>query len=215
MPLAARRETLILMTASASRPPSPDGPAGPPGTGGLAEFNGLPAGAARRALLACCSSQRWAGDVAAGRPFPSAAALLRCSDAAVAGLAPADLREALAGHPRIGERAGAGGGWSRQEQAGVAGAETATLHALAAGNEAYQRRFGHVYLVCATGRTAAELLALLRARLGNEPGAEWDVVRSELRKINRIRLGKLLGGDSGRESGGAGNGGGAGHGGGA
>src|SRR6266542_2926048 len=80
----------------------------------------------------------------------------------------------------------------------------------AAANEAYQRRFGHVYLVCATGRTAAELLALLRARLGNEPGAEWDVVRSELRKINRIRLGKLLGGDSGRESGGAGNGGGAG-----
>src|SRR6266487_1416479 len=178
----------------------PGGPAGHRGAGGVQR-------AAR--------GRGWAGDVAAGRPFPSAAALLRCSDAAVAGLAPADLREALAGHPRIGERAGAGGGWSRQEQAGVAGAETATLHALAAGNEAYQRRFGHVYLVCATGRTAAELLALLRARLGNEPGAEWDVVRSELRKINRIRLGKLLGGDSGRESGGAGNGGGAGHGGGA
>ena len=212
------------MTASASRPPSPDGPAGPAGTGGLAEFNGLPADAARRALLACCSSQRWAGVVAAGRPFPSAPALLRCSDAAVAGLAPADLREALAGHPRIGERAGAGGGWSQQEQAGVAGADTATLRALAAGNEVYQRRFGHIYLVCATGRTAAELLALLRARLGNEPGAEWDVVRSELRKINRTRLGKLLGGsgrsdgdgdrgggggDSGSSGGGSGNGGGA------
>jgi 2-oxo-4-hydroxy-4-carboxy-5-ureidoimidazoline decarboxylase len=224
LPAGARRETLILMTASASRPPSPDGPAGPAGpagTGGLAEFNGLPADAARRALLACCSSQRWAGLVAAGRPFPSAPALLRCSDAAVAGLAPADLREALAGHPRIGERAG--GGWSQQEQAGVAGADTATLRALAAGNEAYQRRFGHIYLVCATGRTAAELLALLRARLGNEPGAEWDVVRSELRKINRIRLGKLLGGSgtsdsdgdrggsggSGSDSGSGGNGGGA------
>jgi 2-oxo-4-hydroxy-4-carboxy-5-ureidoimidazoline decarboxylase len=229
LPAGARRETLILMTASASRPPSPDGPAGPAGTGGLAEFNGLPADAARRALLACCSSQRWAGVVAAGRPFPSAPALLRCSDAAVAGLAPADLREALAGHPRIGERAGAGGGWSQQEQAGVAGADTATLRALAAGNEVYQRRFGHIYLVCATGRTAAELLALLRARLGNEPGAEWDVVRSELRKINRIRLGKLLGGsgsgssdsdgdrggsgggsDSGSTGGGRGNGGGGG-----
>ena len=100
-----------------------------------------------------------------------------------------------------------------------------TLRALAAGNEVYQRRFGHIYLVCATGRTAAELLALLRARLGNEPGAEWDVVRSELRKINRIRLGKLLGGsgrsdgdgdrggggggDSGSSGGGSGNGGGA------
>src|SRR6266545_4592999 len=82
------------------------------------------------------------------------------------------------GRPAVPVRRGAAavlrrrGGRSRQEQAGVAGAETATLHALAAGNEAYQRRFGHVYLVCATGRTAAELLALLRARLGNEPGAE-------------------------------------------
>ena len=208
LPRTARRETLILMTASASRPRPrpPDGRAGPASPCGLAEFNGLPAAAARRALLACCSSQRWAGVVAASRPFPSAPALLRCSDAAVAGLAPADLREALAGHPRIGERAGAGGGWSRQEQAGVAGADTAALRALAAGNAAYEQRFGHIYLVCATGRTAAELLALLRARLGNEPGAEWDVVRSELRKINRIRLGKLLGGSGSSDRDGTGGG---------
>ncbi len=206
LPRTARRETLILMTASASRPRPrpPGGRAGPASPCGLAEFNGLPADAARRALLACCSSQRWAGAVTAGRPFPSTATLLRCSDGAVTGLAPADLREALAGHPRIGERAGPAGGWSRQEQAGMAGADAAALRALAAGNEAYERRFGHIYLVCATGRTAAELLTLLRARLENEPAAEWDVVRSELRKINRIRLGKLL-----AESDGAGSDGGA------
>jgi len=216
LPRAARRETLILMTASAAPPGWPGdltGSAAPAvaGPAGLAEFNGLPADAASRALLACCSSERWAGVLLAGRPFPSAAAALRCSDGAVAGLEPADLREALAGHPRIGERAGAAGSWSRQEQAGVAGTDPATLRALAAGNEAYEQRFGHIYLACATGRTAAGLLALLQDRLGNEAGTEWGVVRSELQKINRIRLGKLLGGAGG--DGGASGDGGAGGGG--
>jgi 2-oxo-4-hydroxy-4-carboxy-5-ureidoimidazoline decarboxylase len=184
---------------------------------GLERLNGLPDDAAREELLACCSSARWAAEVASGRPFASASEIMARSDAAVAGLTQADLEQALAGHPRIGgrSRAGAAAGsgaaadsgaaaghrgheggaaaaWSRQEQAGVQAADQATTEALAEGNEAYERRFGHIYLVCATGRSGAELLALLRERLGNDPAAEWDVVRRELGKINRIRLRKLL-----------------------
>jgi 2-oxo-4-hydroxy-4-carboxy-5-ureidoimidazoline decarboxylase len=109
----------------------------------------------------------------------------------VAQLAPADLEQALAGHPRIGERHGADDR-SRREQAGVHGADPATIQALADGNQAYERRFGHIYLVCATGRSAGELLALLRERLGNDPGTEWGMVRRELANINRIRLARLL-----------------------
>jgi 2-oxo-4-hydroxy-4-carboxy-5-ureidoimidazoline decarboxylase len=162
------------------------------------EFNALPGDAAMRALLGCCASARWAAAVAAGRPYASIADLLRLSDEAVAGLAPADLREALSGHPRIGERSELSTGdpnrWSPQEQAGMDGAADATRRALADGNAAYERRFGHIYLVCATGRSAGELLDLLRARLGNDAETERGVVRSELKKINRIRLDKLLGG---------------------
>ena len=163
----------------------------PGGLAGLERLNGLPDGAAREELLTCCSSARWAAEVASGRPFASADEIIARSDAAVAGLTQADLEQALAGHPRIGDRPGAGA-WSRQEQAGVATADQAIVCALADGNQAYERRFGHIYLVCATGRSGAELLALLRERLGNDSAAEWDVVRRELAKINQIRLRKLL-----------------------
>ena len=159
----------------------------------VTSLNAMPGELARQRLLACCSSARWAAEVASGRPYASAGELLASSDAAVAGLAPADLEQALAGHPRIGERRAADAR-SRREQAGVLGADPATIRALAEGNEEYERRFGHIYLVCATGRNAADLLALLRERLGNDPGTEWGVVRRELGKINRIRLAGLLGG---------------------
>ncbi len=155
----------------------------------LAEFNGMPAPDAGRLLLACCSAERWAGLVAAGRPFGSVGDVLIRSDAAVAGLTRADLRQALAGHPRIGVRA-------HPEQAGVDHADQELISALAEGNRAYERRFGHIYLVCAAGRSGPELLALLRQRLGNEPAAEWRVLAAELAKINRRRLARQL-----RESG--------------
>jgi 2-oxo-4-hydroxy-4-carboxy-5-ureidoimidazoline decarboxylase len=160
----------------------------------LAGLNAAPAELAGQELMACCSSARWAAEVLSGRPYATADELLARSDAAVAGLAPADLEQALAGHPRIGERRDADER-SRREQAGVLGADPATIQALADGNAEYERRFGHIYLVCATGRNAADLLALLRERLGNDPGTEWGVVRRELGKINRIRLAKLLDGD--------------------
>jgi 2-oxo-4-hydroxy-4-carboxy-5-ureidoimidazoline decarboxylase len=162
----------------------------------LTSLNAAPDELARQQLLVCCSSARWAAEVAAGRPYASAEELLASSDAATTGLAPGDLEQALAGHPRIGDRRGADER-SRHEQAGVLAADQATIRALADGNEEYERRFGHIYLVCATGRNAADLLALLRERLGNDPETEWGVVRRELGKINRIRLARLLEGDGG------------------
>ena len=160
----------------------------------MTSLNAVPAAIARQRLLVCCSSERWAAEVVAGRPYATASELLASSDAATAGLAPGDLEQALAGHPRIGDRRGADER-SRREQAGVLGADQATIQALAEGNDEYERRFGHIYLVCATGRNAADLLALLRERLGNDPEAEWGVVRRELGKINRIRLTRLLEGE--------------------
>lgn len=165
-------------------------------TGGLGWLNSLSEAQARRELLACCASPRWAEGVAAGRPYMSIPALLTSSNKVVAGLDVADLRAALDGHPRIGDRPTGGHGsqdWSRREQAGLAGSDDAVRRDLAEGNVAYERRFGHIYLVCAAGRGGAELLAVLRDRLGNDPQAEWDVVRAELGKINALRLARLLG----------------------
>ena len=153
-------------------------------------FNALPAGRAGEYLLACCSAERWIHNVTSGRPYASVGEILARSDESVARLDRGDLEQALAGHPRIG--AGSAAGWSRREQAGVRDADGATTAALAEGNEAYERRFGHIYLVCASGRDGSELLALLRERLGNDPATEWEVVRRELGQINRIRLRRLL-----------------------
>jgi 2-oxo-4-hydroxy-4-carboxy-5-ureidoimidazoline decarboxylase len=163
------------------------------------ELNQLPVHAAREALRPCCSSARWIDAVVAGRPYAGIDTLLEASDTAVTELGEQDLAEALAGHPRIGDRreavpaGGRAAGWSSQEQAGVASADSDLRQALAEGNADYERRFGHIYLACATGRNAAELLAFLRDRLSNDPAAEWLVVAAELAKINRIRLRKLVG----------------------
>jgi 2-oxo-4-hydroxy-4-carboxy-5-ureidoimidazoline decarboxylase len=147
-------------------------------------------------LAACCSSRYWVEQILAQRPFADAEGLLAASDAAIAALDEAALAEALAGHPRIGERpagaGGAGGEWSREEQSGVTSAATGVREEIATANAEYERRFGHVYLVCATGKSADELLAICRARLGNDPATEEGVVRIELAKITRLRLGRLL-----------------------
>jgi 2-oxo-4-hydroxy-4-carboxy-5-ureidoimidazoline decarboxylase len=156
----------------------------------LEDLNAMPAAQASEHLLACCTSERWIHNVTSGRPYASVGEILARSDESVAGLDRRDLEQALAGHPRIGTRSAAGP--SRREQAGVQAADQATLQALAEGNEAYERRFGHIYLVCATGRSAGDLLALLRERLDHDPGTEWGIVRRELGKINRIRLRRLL-----------------------
>jgi 2-oxo-4-hydroxy-4-carboxy-5-ureidoimidazoline decarboxylase len=171
----------------------------------LARFNTLPAEAAREELLACCNSTAWADRMVSGRPYSSARDAARQSSVIVAQLTVKDLEAALAGHPRIGERlrephaaaqlgAARSAQWSGKEQAGVSAADTETANELAASNLEYERRFGHIYLVSATGRTGAQLLALLRARLRNGPETEWQVVRTELQKINEIRLREILAG---------------------
>jgi 2-oxo-4-hydroxy-4-carboxy-5-ureidoimidazoline decarboxylase len=150
----------------------------------LAAFNALPAGEAERVLLACCAAPRWAREVTAGRPYGSAEALLAAAEEA---LTDADLEPAMAGHPRIGDRAA--GGQSRGEQSGVG---DGVVKALAEGNRAYEERFGHVYLVCATGRSGEDLLATLHARLSNDPVTERAVALRELAAINRLRLVTLV-----------------------
>ena len=146
-----------------------------------------------KALTACCSAQQWVDQVLAGRPYPDEESLLESSDAAISSLDRAALAEALGGHPRIGAApGGAAHDWSRREQSCVTSAPAAVLAEIAAANAEYERRFGHVYLVCATGKSADELLAICRARLANDPVTEDGVVRAELAKITRIRLGRLL-----------------------
>lgn len=155
----------------------------------LRAFDALPAAAAERELLACCTAPRWAAQVVAGRPYGSVEAL---QDAAAAALTDADLDAALTGHPRIGDPTAAG--QARREQGALQGAAPEVLAALAAGNRDYEERFGHVYLVRASGRGAQELLAILRERLGNDPGTERGVALAELAAITRIRLDRLIGG---------------------
>jgi len=162
---------------------------------GLARLNGLPAAEAERRLLDCCASVAWARAVASGRPYRDRDALVDLSGEVLRALPWADVEQALAAHPRIGERAAGtdrAAGWSRGEQARAAAAGEETRAALAAGNAEYERRFGHVYLVCATGRGAEELLATLRSRLGNDPQTERAIVRAELAEITGLRLAKLL-----------------------
>jgi 2-oxo-4-hydroxy-4-carboxy-5-ureidoimidazoline decarboxylase len=162
-------------------------------------FDASPDDELRIRLHSCCAAEAWVEHLVAGRPYRSEAALYAASDHATLALDADGLAQALAAHPRIGDAPGAHGGdsqsaaWSRGEQAGVATADAGLLGELAAANAEYERRFGHVYLVCASGRAAAELLAICRARLDNDPKTERGVVLEELAKINRLRLEKLLG----------------------
>ncbi|WP_101783089.1 2-oxo-4-hydroxy-4-carboxy-5-ureidoimidazoline decarboxylase [Nonomuraea indica] len=160
---------------------------------GLDRFNALAPEQAEREVLACCASRAFAATVAAGRPYTGPEKLAGAAEAAVRALDWPDVLEALAAHPRIGARPGGDGreaAWSRQEQAGV---EDHLRQALADGNRAYEDRFGHVYLVCATGLTGTEMLADLRGRLGNDETTERGVVRGHLARITRLRIAGLLG----------------------
>ena len=162
---------------------------------GLARFNALPVAEAEGELLECCAAPDWAIRMAAGRPYPNLAGLLAEADAAARGLNWADVATALAAHPRIGQRprgTGREADWSRREQAGVDDADAATLAALDEANGAYEERFGHIYLVFASGKTKAELLAAARDRLRNDDSTERKVVREELRKIARLRLERMV-----------------------
>jgi allantoinase len=176
----------------------PEGdPTGRPLGVGLDRLNALGEAEAVEELLRCCGSRRWAGRMAALRPFDSEEALLGTADSAWTGLDDADRLEAFAAHPRIGDlqslraKFATTASWAAGEQSGVSVADDATLRALAEGNRDYEARFGHIFIVCATGKSAGDMLALLRARLGNDPEAERAVASEEQAKIARIRLRKL------------------------
>jgi len=173
----------------------------------LADLNALDDDAAVQAFLRCCGSSRWAHRMAEARPFADAEAMAAAADATWWALGQPDWLEAFAAHPQIGssgssrsgEPAGPGGAgasdgsaWSDEEQAGVAAAPAQTRRRLADADRDYQARFGYIFIVCATGKTADEMLALLAGRLRHDAVDELRFAAEEQRKITRLRLTKLL-----------------------
>jgi 2-oxo-4-hydroxy-4-carboxy-5-ureidoimidazoline decarboxylase len=156
----------------------------------LTDFNAASDEAAAREVLTCCECGALAATIAEGRPYPSAAALYAAIDAAFESLTWTDIVAAMNAHPRIGERTG---GISEAEQNGASAAGAAVRHALAVGNAAYEQRFGHIFLICASGLSGQEMLDELQRRMKNTPSAERSVARQELGKITRLRMTKLLG----------------------
>ena len=163
----------------------------PAGTdAGAAAFDALDAQEAAALLLTCCAAPGWARRVAARRPLRTAERVLAAAEEELRAADETDVAAALAGHPRIGERSASAA--SGREQAAVLTAGARVLAELADANRAYEERFGHVYLVCASGRGADELLAVLRRRLGNDPATERGVLRAELTAITALRLRRAL-----------------------
>lgn len=162
----------------------------------LDELNALDAATAERELLRCCGSARWARLMADARPFPSVDAMLAKGDAVWRSLGPADWLEAFAAHPRIGDKSGGSGkerrDWAAQEQAGVGTASHSVRDRLADANRRYEARFGYIFIVCATGRRAEGMLAMLERRLTNHPDAELPIAAEEQREITRLRIAKLV-----------------------
>ena len=175
----------------------------------LDDLNRLDDGAAARQLLQCCGSTRWAAQMAASRPFGDPGEMVQAADRVFATLERADWLEAFAAHPAIGGAGAAGGeagragragaaaaeataDWSRHEQKLVAHATDETRRRLADLNRAYEARFGYIFIVCATGKTGAEMLALLERRLDNNPDTELQIAANEQTKITHLRLQKLV-----------------------
>ena len=154
------------------------------------EFNALSAESAGRELLRCCGSREWVQAMAGARPFQSVAAL--CSEAEQIWwrLSPADWLEAFRAHPKIGGRTS--DSQAAQEQAAVGSATVPTVTGLAQGNDEYLSKFGYIFIVCATGKSAEEMLAILRSRLASDPEDELRLAAAEQSKITRIRLEKLV-----------------------
>jgi 2-oxo-4-hydroxy-4-carboxy-5-ureidoimidazoline decarboxylase len=146
-------------------------------------------------LRPTCASTRWLDEVRAGRPYETVPALRAAGERAVLGLSWPDVEQALAAHPRIGDRAeGAGqeSAWSRQEQSATGAADECVRAELRAANQDYERQFGFIFLIYATGRSTSDMLAALRARLHNDEATERAVVCGELRAIVGLRLSKAF-----------------------
>lgn len=153
----------------------------------LSRFNSAADDEARPLLTACLAVPRWVGELLDRRPYPDVDALVKAAEAAEP-LRTDEIEAAIAAHPRIGAKTEKDS-WSSGEQSGVDESEAALFRAA---NAEYETRFGHVYLVCASGRSGTELLADLRARLTNDPATELSVAGAELAKIAKLRLRKAV-----------------------
>lgn len=162
----------------------------------LAHWNTLDLEQAAEAIRACNGSGTWATLIAFNRPFAEPAHLFAMSDEVWRSLPEADWQEAFDAHPRIGEQKAKAAtdqslAWSKGEQA-AANPDAATLTELAEGNRAYEEKFGRIFIVCATGKTAAEILTILELRLSNDPQTELHEAAEQQRQITQLRLRKWL-----------------------
>jgi len=164
----------------------------------LAEFNALPSAQAESMLMDCCGSARWAAGVASRRPYATVEALHKAADAVWWKLGRADWLEAFSHHPQIGDKPARGSDsarqWAEGEQAGARAASEDVKARLDRANRAYFEKFGYIYIVCATGKSAEGMLAILNQRLQNDLPSELSIAAEQQRLITRIRLEKLLAG---------------------
>ena len=169
----------------------------------LARWNSLANGEAISAILPCCGSKSWAQGMVSRRPFADESALLTASNETYSNLSPSDWMEAFKSHPRIGASSAVQSTpnvsslvqsvkWSAQEQRDVTDADAAAKTALADANREYERRFNHIFIVCATGKSAAEILEILRRRLNNDAETEFREAAEQQRQITDLRLRKWL-----------------------
>ena len=162
----------------------------------LEELNALAEDEAHAVFLRCCGSGRWAERMTAARPFADHDTMMAIGDTVWSALDRADWLEAFAAHPRIGDpeagAAGEAGELAAQEQSGAADAGADVKKRLAERNRDYEARFGYIFIVCATGKSASEMLAILEGRLSNDSDRELPIAAEQQRQITRLRLAKLL-----------------------
>jgi 2-oxo-4-hydroxy-4-carboxy-5-ureidoimidazoline decarboxylase len=165
----------------------------------LVEFNALSSAQAESALMDCCGSARWAVSVASRRPYATVEALHKAANAIWWNLERAEWLEAFSHHPQIGDKPASGSDsarqWAEGEQTGARAATEEVKARLARGNRAYFEKFGYIYIVCATGKSAAGMLAILEQRLQNDVPSELSIAAEQQRMITRFRLEKLLDGE--------------------
>jgi len=156
----------------------------------LPELNALPRYRAEAEFIKCCASSAWVRTMAGRRPFANQERLLRAADEVWWRLGPPDWVEAFRAHPQIGQHNAAG--WPAQEQAGMQRAGVGVTMALEEANQEYLSKFGYIFIVCASGKSAEEMLSILRSRLPNTKEAEIRVAAEEQNKITCLRLRKLV-----------------------
>jgi 2-oxo-4-hydroxy-4-carboxy-5-ureidoimidazoline decarboxylase len=164
----------------------------------LQDLNALPPDELRRLLATCCGAKRWIDGMVGKAPFADEAALFRAADAAWSDCVDEDRLEAFSHHPKIGDldslkkKFASTQHLAASEQGNVAHASEGTLLALRDGNDAYEKKNGFIFIVCATGKSAEEMLALLQSRLANDRETELSNASAEQHKITRLRLQKLI-----------------------